>query len=245
MGQSTWAEEAGAWSGTSYVWANITYADSVALASNVTQTDSGLANYPSTATLSANTTFSGAGGFSLVGEALFSLSAGQTSAANAIYISSVTLAVSDGLTSIGNKLYVDSITMGTTVNIPLPGTTTWDLDASTWSGTSGSWGYTPTKSIPITATMTQTIFSELNEEDTVFPRSLGFSSDYGMAGTMALVVPVVGTLSNEQSIKNNVNYEESGTMSMAGSASSDNSFLWNDVVEDTGTTWTKISDPDE
>jgi hypothetical protein len=58
-------------------------------------------------------------------------------------------------------------------------------------------------------------------------------------------LPVSGTLAGTSNIKNNVNFEESGTMGMTGSASSNNTFLWNDVAEDTDTLWTKISDPDE
>jgi hypothetical protein len=58
-------------------------------------------------------------------------------------------------------------------------------------------------------------------------------------------MPVNGTIAGTSNIKNNVNFPESGTMGMTGSASSDNTFLWNDVEEDTDTLWTKISDPDE
>jgi hypothetical protein len=266
MAQSTWSAKSTAWSGDTYSWANNTYQHTALLTTNVDAffakvswdaetttwaTDTNRWGYivpiarQGIITLGANVDTTITGGFAFVGSAVMGLGAGLSSANNTIYPTSVTLAVNDGLTSIGNKLYVDSITMGTTVNIPLPGTTTWDLDASTWSGTSGSWGYTPTKIMPVTAAMTQTIFSELNEEDTVFPRSLEFSSDYGMAGTVALVVPVAGTLSNEQNIKNNINFEESATLGAIADTSSINSFLWNDEAEDTGTTWTKVSDPDE
>jgi hypothetical protein len=113
--------------------------------------------------------------------------------------------------------------------------------------------------------MTQTILSKSGLEDTVFPRSLSMGSNYGMSGTTAhvmpasislansgdvadsatLAMPVNGTIAGTSNIKNNVNFEESGTMGMTGSASSDNTFLWNDVEEDTDTLWTKISDPDE
>ena len=65
-----------------------------------------------------------------------------------------------------------------------------------------------------------------------------------ITNTGALKVPVSGIIAGTSNIKNNVNFEESGTMGMASSASSDNSFLWNDVVEDEDTLWTKISDPD-
>lgn len=113
--------------------------------------------------------------------------------------------------------------------------------------------------------MTQTMLSKLNEEDTVFPRGVTIGGNYGMSGSTAHVMPesitlsesgtvadsashvmpVSGTLAGTSNIKNNVNFEESGTMSLTGSASSDNTFLWNDVEEDEDTLWTKISDPDE
>ena len=139
---------------------------------------------------------------------------------------------------------------------------TWSADSSTWSGNSYIWN---NSTYQVTATMTQTILSKSGLEDTVFPRSLSMGSNYGMSGTTAhvmpasislanssdvadsglLAIPVTGTLAGTSNIKNNVNFEESGTMGMTGSASSDNTFLWNDVEEDTDTLWTKISDPDE
>ena len=139
---------------------------------------------------------------------------------------------------------------------------TWSADSSVWSGNSYIWN---NSTYQATATMTQTILSKLNEEDTVFPRSLSIGGNYGMSGTGAQVMPesitisesgtvadsashvmlVSGTLAGTSNIKNNVNFEESGTMSLTGSASSDNTFLWNDVEEDEDTLWTKISDPDE
>ena len=138
----------------------------------------------------------------------------------------------------------------------------WAADTSTWSGNSYIWD---NSTYQVTATMTQTILSKSGLEDTVFPRSLSMGSNYGMSGTTAHVmpstatlegtsavansqtaqIPVSGTLAGTSNIKNNVNFEESGTMGMTGSASSDNTFLWNDVAEDTDTLWTKISDPDE
>ena len=139
---------------------------------------------------------------------------------------------------------------------------TWSADSSTWSGNSYIWN---NSTYQVTATMTQTILSKSGLEDTVFPRSLSMGSNYGMSGTTAhvmpasislansgdvvdsatLAMPVNGTIAGTSNIKNNVNFEESGTMGMTGSASSDNTFLWNDVAEDTDTLWTKISDPDE
>jgi hypothetical protein len=112
--------------------------------------------------------------------------------------------------------------------------------------------------------MTQTNLTQSLLEDTVFPRGVTIGGNYGMAGTTAHVMPATATLDSEgtitdsgllkmpvsgiiagtSNIKNNVNFEESGTMGMASSTLSDNSFLWNDVVEDEDTLWTKISDPD-
>jgi hypothetical protein len=139
---------------------------------------------------------------------------------------------------------------------------TWSADSSTWSGNSYIWD---NSTYQVTATMTQTILSKSLLEDTVFPRGVTIGGSYGMSGTTAHVMPasislanssdvansqtaqlpVSGTLAGTSNIKNNVNFPESGTMGMTGSASSDNTFLWNDVEEDTDTLWTKISDPDE
>ena len=139
---------------------------------------------------------------------------------------------------------------------------TWSADSSTWSGNSYIWD---NSTYQVTATMTQTILSKSLLEDTVFPRGVTLGGNYGMSGTTAHVmpasislanssdvansqtaqIPVSGTLAGTSNIKNNVNFPESGTMGMTGSASSDNTFLWNDVEEDTDTLWTKISDPDE
>ena len=139
---------------------------------------------------------------------------------------------------------------------------TWSADSSTWSGNSYIWD---NSTYQVTATMTQTILSKSLLEDTVFPRGVTIGGNYGMSGTTAHVMPasatlegtsavansqtaqlpVSGTLAGTSNIKNNVNFEERGTMGMTGSASSNNTFLWNDVAEDTDTLWTKISDPDE
>jgi hypothetical protein len=79
----------------------------------------------------------------------------------------------------------------------------------------------------------------------VMPESITISESGTVADSASHVMPVSGTLAGTSNIKNNVNFEESGTMSLTGSASSDNTFLWNDVEEDEDTLWTKISDPDE
>ena len=139
---------------------------------------------------------------------------------------------------------------------------TWAAEGTVWSGNSNLWS---NDTYQVTASMTQTNFTQTLLEDTVFPRSLSMGSNFGMSGTGAQVMPALieldgnGTLTSSQVakmlstatlagtsvIKNNVNFEESGTMSLTGSASSDNTFLWNDVEEDEDTLWTKISDPDE
>ena len=139
---------------------------------------------------------------------------------------------------------------------------TWAAEGTVWSGNSNLWS---NDTYQVTASMTQTNFTQTLLEDTVFPRSLSMGSNFGMSGTGAQVMPALieldgnGTLTSSQvakmlstatlagtsGIKNNVNFEESGTMSLTGSASSDNTFLWNDVEEDEDTLWTKISAPDE
>ena len=139
---------------------------------------------------------------------------------------------------------------------------TWSAEGTVWSGNSNLWS---NDTYQVTASMTQTNLTQSLLEDTVFPRGVTIGGNYGMTGTTAhvmpaaitldgegditdtglLVMPVSSTLAGTSNIKNNVNFEESATMSLTGSASSDNTFLWNDVAEDEDTLWTKISDPDE
>ena len=139
---------------------------------------------------------------------------------------------------------------------------TWSADSSVWSGNSYIWNNSTyaatatlggnntlatshTLAMPVTASMTQVILSELNEEDTVFPRSLSMGTNFGMTGTGLLAMPVTATVTGlTGDIKNNVNFPETATLSMNSSASSNSNFLWNDVEEDEDTLWTKISDPD-
>ena len=138
---------------------------------------------------------------------------------------------------------------------------TWSADSSVWSGNSYIWdnstyaatatlggnstlASTQTAIFPVTASMTQIIFSKLNEEDTIFPRSLSMGMTAGMTGTGLLAMPVTATIAGTEDMKNNVNFPESATLSMNSSTSSVNSFLWNDIEEDEDTLWTKISDPD-
>ena len=139
---------------------------------------------------------------------------------------------------------------------------TWSAEGTVWSGNSNLWS---NDTYQVTASMTQTNLTQSLLEDTVFPRGVTIGSNFGMSGTTAhvmpaaitldgegditdtglLAMPVSSTLAGTSNIKNNVNFEESATMSLTGSASSDNTFLWNDVEEDEDTLWTKISDPDE
>ena len=138
---------------------------------------------------------------------------------------------------------------------------TWSADSSVWSGNSYIWdnstysatatlggnstlASTQTAAFPVTASMTQIIFSKLNEEDTIFPRSLSMGMTAGMTGTGLLAMPVTATIAGTSDMKNNVNFPESATLSMNSSTSSENNFLWNDIEEDEDTLWTKISDPD-
>ena len=139
---------------------------------------------------------------------------------------------------------------------------TWSAEGTVWSGNSNLWS---NDTYQVTASMTQTNLTQSLLEDTVFPRGVTIGSNFGMSGTTAhvmpaaitldgegditdtglLEMPVSSTLAGTSNIKNNVNFEESATMGLTGSALSDNTFLWNDVEEDEDTLWTKISDPDE
>ena len=79
MAQSSWSADSFTWTNSGNVWANTTYIDTATLASNVTQTDTGLTVYPSSATLAATSTLTAAGGFYLIGEALFALNSTASS----------------------------------------------------------------------------------------------------------------------------------------------------------------------
>ena len=139
---------------------------------------------------------------------------------------------------------------------------TWAAADTTWASNPYTWSVSTYQA---TANMTQTNLTQSLLEDTVFPRGVTVGGNYGMTGTTAhvmpaaitldgentitdtglLEIPVSGIIAGTSNIKNNVNFEESATMGLTGSALSDNTFLWNDVEEDEDTLWTKISDPDE
>ena len=142
------------------------------------------------------------------------------------------------------------------------GQSTWAAADTTWAASPYTWSVS---TYQVTANMTQVNLSNAGSEDLDTSQLATIGGNYGMAGTTAHIMPagivlgntnaltinqtaalpVSGTLAGTSNIKNNVNFEESGTMGMTGSASSDNTFLWNDVTEDEDTLWTKISDPDE
>jgi hypothetical protein len=240
MAQSTWAAESGAWSGTSYVWANTTYTDTVTLATNATQVNTGLTIYPSTAVIAANSTLVSSGGFQLVGAITLGLDSGFTTSSQQVFVESVTLASTGDMSSIGNKLYVESITMGTTVNFPLSGTTTWNLETATWANADGYWGYSPPVALSVAANITQVMLSSLNAEDVEKIATALMPTDLGVSATVTVIMPLSGTIANEQNMKFNINFEESVGFAMASNTTSINNFLWNDEAEDTGTTWTKV-----
>lgn len=133
--------------------------------------------------------------------------------------------------------------------------TTWDTDTNVWANETyqhtaifnaandASLGYNTKYAVD--AILTQLNLSELNEEDAIKLATALLGTAVGTTAAANIIAPVSGTLSNTNTIKNNVNFEESGVIGMSGSASSNNNFLWNDEVEDDSTLWTKISDPDE
>jgi len=184
-------------------------------------------------------------GFALTGEAVMAMSAGHTASANTVYPIEVTLAVTQGQSDSGNLTFVDSITFANTLNIPLPGTTTWNLETSTWNTATGSFGYAPNVTLSLAANINQTMLSGLNAEDVQKIAAAAMPTDMGMGATVTVVMPFDGTISGTQDMKFNINFEESATLSATSGTSSSSNFLWNDIAEDTGTTWTKVSDPDE
>jgi len=245
MAQSTWGSETATWSSDSYLWANDTYSDTATLAANTSYTQAGNTLFPVSISLNSTQDSTSSGGFSLVGNATFALSTNTSSTTNAIYINAVTIAQNSGIISVGNKVYIDSVVLGTTVNIPLPGTTTWNLETSTWETTTGYWGYTPSIAVPVTADLTQIILDKVGDEDTDKIASAILALQSGVSATGNVAVPVSATLSLEEAMKFNINFEESITINMSSRQSSDNNFLWNDVQEDSDTTWSKVADPDE
>jgi hypothetical protein len=246
MPQSTWAAKSNTWSADSYVWYNTTYADSVNLNSDVSTSSAGNTIYPASLTFDANTTANITGGFSFVGSVTLGLGAGVSSSANTIYVSSITLSSTEVLNGVGNKVFVDSIAFGSTVDFPLPGMSDgWDEKTTTWASDTTSWGYIPNLASAVTANMTQTILSELHEEDATKLATAILALESGTTASATVAMSSSISLANTQNIKNNINFEENITLASAGLITSDNNLLWNDTTEDTSTTWTKVADPDE
>lgn len=184
-------------------------------------------------------------GFALTGEIVLGMSTGQTNQGNTVYPIGITLAQTNDQSGSGNLTFVDSITFASALNIPLPGTTTWNLDTSTWDTTTGYWGYAPNVTLNLAANINQTMLSGLNAEDVQKIASAAMPTDLGVGATVTVIMPFGATISGTQDMKFNINFEESATLSATSGASSSSNFLWNDITEDTGTTWTKVSDPDE
>ena len=87
----------------------------------------------------------------LSGVAEFAMASTLTDRGNSTYPVEITLASTEGASSVGNQVFVDSITFANTVNIPLAGTTTWNLDTSTWASATTYWGYAPPVKLNVSA----------------------------------------------------------------------------------------------
>ena len=140
--------------------------------------------------------------------------------------------------------------------------TTWAADTNTWASTTNVWAntaYSDTVTFGSTvdtsssnntqfgviANMTQLNLTELNEEDAIKLASAILGASVGTTASASVAIPVSVTLAETSNLTNNINFEESITLSATGNITSTNNFLWNDVTEDTSTTWTKVADPDE
>jgi len=134
-------------------------------------------------------------------------------------------------------------------------TETWTTNPYIWDNTTlsdsvtlaltGDISSSNTAGLVADAVMTTVNLTQLNEEDTEKLASALFGNSLGTTANAYVLVPVSGIIESELDIVNNVNFEERGTISMTSSQSSQNNFLWNDVQEDTSSTWTKVADPDE
>ena len=140
--------------------------------------------------------------------------------------------------------------------------TTWAADTNTWSSTTNVWAntaYSDTVTFGSTvdtsssnntqfgviANMTQLNLTELNEEDAIKLASAILGASVGTTASASVAIPVSVTLAETSNLTNNINFEESIILNATGNLTSVNNFLWNDVTEDTSTTWTKVADPDE
>ena len=139
---------------------------------------------------------------------------------------------------------------------------TWAADTNTWAADTNTWAVSTyqhtallnanssvsssqTAVFPVTANMTQLNLTELNEEDAIKLASAILGASVGTTASASISIPISVTLAETSNLTNNINFEESITLSATGNITSSNNFLWNDITEDTSTTWTKVADPDE
>ena len=224
MAQSTWSADSNAWSGTPHTWGNDTYTATATIAANNTFVSVQNAVYPVAVTMT---------------QVIFS----ELNEEDTVFPRSLTMGMNAGMSGTGLIVAPVTATFATTETFSDTGLAV--MPASVTFATNGTMTDTGNTIYPVSVNMTQIIFSELNEEDTIFPRSLSMGMSSGMTSTGLLAIPVTATLANGQTIKMNINFEENATLATISGISSINTFLWNDIAEDTGSTWTKVSDPDE
>ena len=244
MAQSSWVAKTTTWAADPYLFANTTYVDTAALDSNVSTINNANTLYPSGIILTSSNGSASNGGFNLVGVANFDLGSGVTTTGNTVYVNAIEFNGNATLDSVGNMPITASIVIDSSLGIPQPGTLNWDAQTETWAAHTGTWGYTPSIAIPVSADLTQINLSELHEEDAEKLASAVYGMATGATASGNVAVPVSITLSNNQNLKFNINFEESITISGTSNTTSSNNFLWNDKEEDTSTTWTKVADPD-
>ena len=224
MAISTWSADSSVWSGNSYIWDNSTYSAAVTIAANNTFVTVQNAIYPVAVIMT---------------QVIFS----ELNEEDTIFPRSLSMGMNAGMSSTGLIVAPVTATFATTETFSNTGLALMPMSVT--FATNDTMTNTGNTIYPVAVTMTQVTLSELNEEDMIFPRSLSMGMSSGMTSTGLLAIPVTATLANGQSIKMNINFEESATLATISDISSDNNFLWNDIAEDTGSTWTKISDPDE
>ena len=244
MAQAAWADKASTWSADTFLWANTTYEDVATLASDVSTVNTANTLYPSGIILASSNAFTGSGGFALVGIANFDLGSGVTNTGNTIFVNAIELNGEAGLDSVGNMPITGSITLASGVYIQQSDLSVWSTTSETWAASTDTWNYGATVAIPVSADLTQINLSELHEEDVEKIASAVYALAAGATASVNLAVPASITLSNEQNLKFNINFEESITITGTSNITSSNNFLWNDQEEDTSTTWTKVADPD-
>ena len=270
MAQASWASATNNWSASPYIWYNTTYQDEITLSSEFdkilapiiwdTRTTTWATNdktwdydAPNASchlarqgniTLGSSVSSSASGGFNLVGVADFNLGAGSTSTGNTVYINAIEFNGNAGLDSVGNMPITGSITLGSGLGVQQSDLLGWELITESWADSTDTWNYGATIAIPVDANLTQINLSELHEEDTEKIASAIYAMATGATASGNLAVPVSITLSNNQNLKFNINFEESITIEGTSNITSSNNFLWNDQEEDASTLWTKISDPD-